>query len=307
VKLCFLIPASPTDGFCGQIAMWRRALDDLGGIYQQARVVAVFGDSAGTAIPRRWFPHFARITVHHITPAAFEANGYHAQADARWELVPEDCDLALFADADVMILRPIDELLARVELEQAIAGAIAHLPFPVGPETDPERAWSELAHALLGGDIPFEHEHTLVRSSESASTRRCPFYVNFGLVVVPRSLVDPIGKQFRALRPLVAPRLRSPDFAGQVALTLAVHSQDVPRLAMELRYNFPNDQRAEVLHADDAADLRVIHYLRTDRFDRQRIFGSADAFDAFLGLPLEGSEAVFQARVHTLTDGVYPF
>ena len=131
--------------------------------------------------------------------------------------------------------------------------------------------------------------------------------MNFGLVVVPRSLVDPIGEQFRALRPLVAPRLRSPDFAGQVALTLAVHSNDVPRLAMELRYNFPNDRRAEVLHADDVADLRVIHYLRTDRFDRQRIFGSADAFDAFLGLPLEGSEAVFQARVLALTDGVYPF
>jgi hypothetical protein len=267
----------------------------------------VFGDSAGTAIPERWLPHFARITVHHVTPAAFQANGYHAQADARWELVPENCDLALFADADVMILRPIDELLARVEFEQAIAGAIAHMPFPVDPQTNPAGAWSELAHALLGGDIPFEHEHTLVRAQEPASMRRCPFYVNFGLVVVPRSLVDPIGKQFRALRPLVAPRLRSSEFGGQVALTLAVHSKDVPRLAMQLRYNFPNDRRAEVLHPDDLADLRVIHYLRTGRFDRQRIFGSTDAFDAFLGLPLEGSEAVFQARVRALTDGVYPF
>jgi hypothetical protein len=287
--------------------MWRRALDDLGGVYQQARIVAVFGDSAGTALPDRWLPHFDRIEVHHVTPAAFQANSYAAQATARWELVPEDCDLALFADADVMILRPIDELLARVEREQAIAGAIAHLPFPIRPGTDPARAWAELAHALLGGDIPFEHEHTLVAPEEAASLRRCPFYVNFGLVVVPRSLIDPIGERYRALRPLVAPRLRAPFFAGQVALTLAVHSLDAAHLAVELRYNFPNDPRAEVLHADDLADLRVIHYLRTKRFDRQRIFGSADAFDAFLGLQLEGSEAVFQARVRGLTDGVYPF
>jgi hypothetical protein len=228
VKLCCLIPASPTDGFCGQIAMWRRALDDLGGIYQRASVVAVFGDSAGTAVPDRWRPHFARIVVHHVTPEAFQANGYHAQADARWEVVPEDCDLALFADADVMILRPIDELLARVERERTIAGAIAHLPFPVGPETDPGRAWSELANALLGGDIPFEYEHTLVSSQDSASSRRCPFYVNFGLVVMPRSLVGPIGTQLRALRPLIRSRLRSPYFAGQVALTLAVTARTFP-------------------------------------------------------------------------------
>jgi hypothetical protein len=40
-RLDFVIPASPNDGFYSQIAFFRLALDRLGGIYRQARLVAV--------------------------------------------------------------------------------------------------------------------------------------------------------------------------------------------------------------------------------------------------------------------------
>src|SRR5262245_35391495 len=79
LRLCFLIPASPTDGFRGQIAMFRRSLDRLGGIYQRADVVAVFGGSTVDELPDRWQAHFERITVRHADPAGFRVDSYRAQ------------------------------------------------------------------------------------------------------------------------------------------------------------------------------------------------------------------------------------
>ena len=50
-----------------------------------------------------------------------------------------------------------------------------------------------------------------------------------------------------------------------------------------------------------------MHYLRRKHFNRHRIFATEKAFKAFLALPLEGSDAVFQAFVARLTGGRYPF
>jgi hypothetical protein len=74
-----------------------------------------------------------------------------------------------------------------------------------------------------------------------------------------------------------------------------------------MRYNFPNDERAEAAYPDDAADIRTIHFLRTTVFDRQQVFVDSDAFDRYLALPLAGSNARMQARVREITAGRYPF
>lgn len=139
------------------------------------------------------------------------------------------------------------------------------------------------------------------------SLRSSPFYVNMGFVIVPRELLPSLRKSYLGLRPAVAPRLRNPYFAGQVALTLAVHANDLPRHAIDLKYNFPNDPRAETMYPDSLRDIRVIHYLRTGHFDRIEIFASAESFDQFLALDLVGSERIFQDHVRALTNGHYPF
>jgi hypothetical protein len=306
MKLCFLIPASPTDGFLGQIAMFRRSLDALGRVYRDASVVAVFGDAEIDTIPDRWRPSLDRVLVHHVSPEDFKALGYHAQVSARWSLAPDDCDLVLFADADVLVVRPIDELLARLEREPAVAGVIAHYPIPTPPGEDPEQHWQDLFRRFLDRPVPLEYQHTLARSDGPDASPRAPFYVNFGFVCVPREWVQQLGTLYRELVPRLQQLLYKPYFAGQVALTLAVSALELPHIGLDMRYNFPNDPIAEERYPVALADLRVIHYLRTQRFDRPQIFSSEQAFQRFLGLGLAGSERLLQKHVGAIGQGLLP-
>ena len=74
-----------------------------------------------------------------------------------------------------------------------------------------------------------------------------------------------------------------------------------------MRYNFPNDRCADRLHADEMAEIVLLHYLRTQHFDRHRIFVNAEELDRFLALDLVGSDRLFQEHVRGVTGGVYPF
>jgi hypothetical protein len=307
-RLCFLIPGSPNDAFFSQIAMFRIALDALGGMYKEARLVAVFGDAAAPPeIPARWQPHFGRITTHFVAPELFLAKSYRAQSDARWQHLPDDCDIAVFTNADALLVRPIDELISIVESAPGIAGSIAHYPFPQRPGETPRQKWTALASTFLGRAIPFEYAYTLLTDADPADDRLCPFYINFGFVLVSRTVVESIGREYIDLAARVMPLLEKPYFAGQVALTLEVYRHSIKHHAVDIRYNFPNDPVAARLYPDSAADVRVVHFLRTDRFDRHRIFAERDQFNEFLALPLDGVERLFQEHVRRLTTGVYPF
>lgn len=287
--------------------MFRRSLDRLGGIYQRADVVAVFGGSVVEELPERWQPHFERITVRHASPADFKVDSYRAQGDARWKCAPAGSDIAIMADADTMILRPIDDLLSRLIESPAIAGTIAHYPFPQFPGETPRDKWASLARDWAGRDMPLTYVHSLTRQTDPPWFRECPFYINFGFVLVPRQLLDPLGSTYRSLTEHIPPALKDPFYGAQVALTLAIYKHDLARYAFDIKYNFPNDPVAEELHASSLADIRVIHYLRTDQFDRNQIFATRQAFDSFLALPLTGSSLILQDHVRRIAGGQYPF
>jgi hypothetical protein len=289
--------------------MFRRSLDALGGMYREASVVVTFGSDAGPALATgRWEPQFERISTHHVTSTSDgDASDYSAQIDQRWLNVDDDCDFVIFADADTMVLRPFDDLIEGLSRQPAVAGVIAHYPFPQRPGERPDIKWRELTARFVGPPVDHSYAHTLVSPDAPNAIRLCPFYVNFGFVVIPRQLLSTVRSSYLDIRPQVSHQLATPYFGAQVALTLAIHRTGVPRRALDLKYNFPNDPKAEAMHPGSLSDLRVIHYLRTTHFDRQRIFGSRRAFDEFLGLQLQGSENVFQEHVRALTDAEYPF
>ena len=54
MKIEFLLCGSPNDAFYSQTAMFRMALDSLGGIYRQARLSLCIGDETFQAVPARW-------------------------------------------------------------------------------------------------------------------------------------------------------------------------------------------------------------------------------------------------------------
>jgi hypothetical protein len=101
--------------------------------------------------------------------------------------------------------------------------------------------------------------------------------------------------------------MANPDFSGQAALTLAIAAAGVPTWALPLRFNFPNDARAEQMYPEELADIAIYHYLRTSVFDRHVIFTNAERYAAFLGLPLTGVNGLFQDAVRRILGPDYPF
>ena len=98
-----------------------------------------------------------------------------------------------------------------------------------------------------------------------------------------------------------------PYFSGQIALALAIAETGVRSCALPMRYNFANDERADARYPEELDTVCIFHYLRTDNFDRHKIFASPSAYHQFLELPLAGSNEVFQSYVSTLIGSEYPF
>ena len=177
------------------------------------------------------------------------------------------------------------------------------LRFPDGMSN--EAGWRMLANRLLDRDIECDHQTTLPNSHEGSTAT--PYYVNGGAVFIGGELFKRLRPVYLRIEPTVAGMIADPRFSHQASLALAIRATDAPRIAMEMRYNFPNDPRADELYPDDSADIRTLHFLRTTEFDRQKIFADADGFARFLALRLGGSNAVLQRRVRELTGGRYPF
>lgn len=306
-KICFHFPASPTDAFFSQIAMFKLSLDALGGVYKQADIIITFGDEQIRPIPDRWkFLLEKKVIINWAAPTEYLLKKYHAQGDAQWIYDHGNYDYVCIVDADVLIVRPIDDLLTNMLQDPAITGTIAHYPFPTNTGENPQQVWQNLATHFIGKPIDFEYRYTLVEGEPLESTF-CPFYINFGFILMSPEIIQTIRETYLDIRKNVAPLLKYPYFSAQVALALAVAANQIPTRAVGLKYNFPNDSNADHLHLNELNDVRLIHYLRTEKFDRQKIFTTKTEFEHFLSLDLTGSNKIFQDYIKNLTDGKYPF
>ncbi len=309
LKLCFTIPASPNDNFYSQIAMFRLALNSLGGIYEKADMIITLGHDKKKRgkLPRRWRSHLSKNVVFEwVDPQNFKHSSYSAQVDLRWQIDYSEYDIVIFCDADVMLTKPIEDLLLLTLKSPALTGTITHSHFRPKGGIDPQTAWNDLSKHLIGKRLDFNYRHTLAYNRQPEYTF-CPFYINFGFVLFTPGIINQIKDEFVELRPKVADLIANPYFSSQITLTLVAEKLQVPTRAVGLRYNFPNDKVADQYQKNELTDVRVIHYLRTGHFDRQKIFTSKKHFQEFLSLDLDGSDKVFQDAVMSLTNGRYPF
>jgi hypothetical protein len=304
MKLDFLIPGSPNDGFLSQIALFRLALDALGGAYREARLVAVFGAETRAPLPAAWKKYYDRIDVEWAAPADFTHHGFTAQGDTRFDLFRADADLVVFCDADTIILQSFMGAASDIVRNPTLAGVTANYHFPWSNSTgDARKDWDIVAKAVLGRHIALDYQYTL---QDPASTDRCPFYVNYGFFAGPPRLVSRFRAAYREIRPKVDGILNN-YFGGQVALALTVAALELPAMALPIRFNFPNDPRADALYSHELESIVILHYMVTHRFDRQVIFTADLPFRTFLELDLNGSNRVLQTFVSRLTGGRYPF
>jgi hypothetical protein len=307
MKIEFLIPGSPNDAFFSQVAMFRLALDSLGGIYERSRLVLSLGGEDGTPVPAKWKPHLGRVELRR-TPDEHSRRGGNC-GSFRYELLDDCADLSILCDADTLLLRAFDPgVLEGFVRRPAVRGVIAHFPPPLMDNSGHDYSghgqhwfWNFIAGRTVGKNMDFAHCYTLMTSQVP-----CPFYVNYGFVVGTPGLFRRLRDESTALLPKIRVLLDN-YFADQIGLAVACAATGVPTEAMPMRYNFPNDPVADAMYPDELTSAVVIHFLRTRLFDRHRIFASPAAFEEFLGLPLVGSNRVLQHRVQEITGGTYPF
>jgi len=303
MKIEFLIPASPTPGFFSQVAMFRLALDRLGGAYAKARVVCVFGDKIRNPIPDRWAHWLERVEIHWVSPSDFIRNGYLAQGYRRFEILDPTADLSVICDADIFPIRSLGGGVEELVSAQKIGGTIAHSHFPWSKRNGSgAEDWEVISRLILNRPIETHFNYTLSDTADWG----CPFYINFGFLAGPPLLLEEVFGEVKRLREPVH-NLINNYFAAQVAFALAVSAVNAPVQALPMRFNFPNDPRAEAKYPEELEAVSMMHYLRLNRFDRQNIFSSAEDFQSFLSLDLDGSNKIFQAAVQEVTGGCYPF
>lgn len=306
MQLEFLLCGSPNDSFYSQAAMYRIALDSFGGPYRDARLVLCLGDREHVALPDRWRPYFNRIDVQRAPVESFLEHG--DGSDFVFELVDDSADASFICDADTLMLRPFpDDFLDDLLSSPFLGGVLAHLPPPLVDlgndyrDMDSEDFWAAMARHVLGRDIELAHRYTLLDAPD-----RCPFYINYGFVAGTPTLLKALHRELGVVQPRVRAFLDN-DFYGQIGIALAVERGQLPIRSLPMRFNFPNDPRADARHAVELDEVCIMHYLRRTQFDRHMIFASEVEYDKFMRLPLEGSNLVFQRFVSDLTGGKYPF
>jgi hypothetical protein len=306
-KACFLIAANLDAGFLSQVAVISRALRAAPRTRWETRILLCAGGDADPALIERWRPHLPDVDLVLVSPERFAQEGMWAQSDDVFRLAPRDADVLVALDADTLPVAGLEPLLDEVLATGEVAGVIAHFQVPGARDAPNREAWRRLADGLVDAPLEFGHACTLMDESAPLEARELPFYLNFGVVLFPRAAFDAWVPAYLALRRQLMARMSHPDYSGQVALTLALARTGARTRALPMRYNFPNDPRAERLYPDELANVVVFHYLRTGRFDRQRIFTDEHPYRDFLALELTGSDLAFQQAVRRLLGEAYPF
>jgi len=304
LKLEYLICGSPTDAFFSQIAFFRLCLNRLGKTYRKARLVAVFGDQMKEVIPNRWRPYFKNIEVHWAHEIGAENPNHVLQHNRRFDLIDPSADVSFICDADVAVLRPMDDLVSELISRPKLAGVIAHYHFPWGGrEGDPDEDWRELSEGVLGKEIARPFTYTLTPDELG---QRAPFYINFGMLAGTPDLLARFHNRDMVIRQEVAKYLGD-WWAPQVSLSLTCADLELATQCLPMRYNFPNDPKAVEFHPGELEQVVFLHYLRREHFKREEIFVNESAFQEFLSMPLSGANAEFQTFVKTATSGSFPF
>jgi hypothetical protein len=306
-RVAILIAASPTTAFYSQIAALLVALRKLPWSDWTPTVHVFLGGPREPGVEDAWRLHLEAASLHWASDRHFAADGDWAQSDDLMRCAPRDADVLLMLDADTFPVAPLTDVLEDVQRTGTVAGVIAHYPFPGFPGCSVREGWQRLTDGIVDASLDFAFSHTLMPPGTPESLRLTPFYVNGGVVFFPRTRFEDLTVRYLEIRPRLMSRMPNADFTGQAAVTLAIAACGVPVRSLPMRYNFPNDPIADRQYPDELARAATFHYLRTDSFDRHRIFASAAEYDRFLSLPLSGSNRAFQQHVEAILGIQYPF
>jgi hypothetical protein len=306
-RVSFLIAGNCNDAFYSQIAVLAAAMRQLQWQRWEPSIHAFLGHTEREATQADWAKWARYLADVHVTTIEMPETGGEdnwPQVDATLELAPRDADVLVSLDADTLPITDFEDVLDRVADSDLVAGVMAHFSPPGMPT---HRDWERLADDLISPRLIFNREYSLMASDTPTERRTAPFYVNGGVVFYSRSVFERLVPMYLALRRRVMARVTNGAFSGQIATTLAVTAVGLDSYTLPLRYNFPNDPQADMLHPDEVSHIVFHHYLRTECFDRHRVFATGDSYAEFLNLELDPVNGRFQAAVRRVIGRDYPF
>jgi hypothetical protein len=225
---------------------------------------------------------------------------------------PFEADFAIVCDADILFMRAIPELLAKVAATGGVAGCMAHVspfipPFAELPPGGHADWWARLFAAYGMPPPALIHPHPGYGVLfDDPSARYSPAYFNSGVLVGA-------GEAMNALAPHAIPAteaVRSVHdmiFCDQLAFTLMLYKTGVPATVAPLRYNFPNHPLIEQALPGELAEVAIIHYLRHEIVDRAKVFASPEALARLIArTDLSGANERLRARLAELHPGLTP-
>jgi hypothetical protein len=277
----FRIPISPTPGFFASVRLIALSLARMGPPYSAARILVSVGDCTTLDQVRAENPWAAGFPVEwRIVPYdRFEAVSYMATGNDRYAEGTR-ADIVILCDADICPVARFDLLLATLALERPMAAGLqAHFPPFRGSAEEGEAAWRKVF-----ADAGLAHRPLIRRYSidPGAAMGWAPPYFNYGFVAFNRPAFEraaPIAQKY-TLRALEI--LDEPFFAAQIGLTLTLAAAGITSVPLGHGYNCANDDRVFGAGLSSEDDIRIIHYLREDEFDRRVFLSDPAALRNFL-------------------------
>lgn len=272
-RLEFRVPISPTPGFFGQVRLFNYALRRLGPRYRRAKLTVVVGDCCDIEQVRaenRWSEDH-NVAWERVPDEICQEFGIWGTANWRLSLPAEDADVIILSDADTVLLRDIDPLISELPSDRpAVRGHMAHFPPPAGGAAPSSR--SSAFWPWLFDQFGIEWPSGTYRYSldEALELPLAPAYFNLGFVATNASALTILSERIigveRRIKALTESHMRC-----QIAVTLIAHQAGVDIGVLSAEYNAANDLKHLSLNRLEVADVRVLHYLRTDEIDRSLI------------------------------------
>lgn len=271
------VAISPTPVFFNRMHYLAASLAEHGGHYADSPLVVTVGEDVepfDLAEDTPWAGNYP-IEFRWLPRADYQRRQFWATRNQRLHH-RHTADQVLLLDPDVLVVGPLDELVQRSHDQQALLGFPAHVS-PV----DEGFSWDRLFAAAGLGPALNQVEHTGYGFMfHDTANRYSPPYFNLGVIMAPAAHLALMATTIDAELEIAA--AASTKFRSQPALTMAMLRHDVPWELMNARYNFPNDDRFIDRYPDCFDDLRLVHYLRKDDFDKESTFGSPEQIGALL-------------------------
>lgn len=285
MNLEFRMAISPAPAFYSTIFLATLSLRRLGCPYSNARIRVSVGDNATLDAIRAANPWSANFPVdwRTVPTERFADYSYYATAHNRYA-EPTDADVVFLCDSDLCLIDRIDDLteLLGAPGRRTVAGLQAHFP----PLPRFELEWRRLfaAAGLRPPDLNKRY------SMDSADTHgRAPPYFNYGLVGFSRQafnearLID--DESCRVARELT----HNSFFQAQIGLSLTISAAGLEVEQLPHAFNCANElgpfAAPESIRLHDVGEIRAIHYLRGNEFDRRAFLCNRAAYGAFMAEP----------------------